>query len=92
MKVMKDQLKVLMVLLFVLTVFDVAPRCDRPTCWWVFADGLFGRCQPPRQEPVRYQVSVQVLHRLQEVLKDLMVRGECPPPLQLSAGDTRGRS
>ncbi|KAG8004531.1 Receptor-type tyrosine-protein phosphatase-like N, partial [Nibea albiflora] len=39
------------------------------------ADGLFGQCQPPHQEPVRYQVSVQVLHKLQEVLKDLMVQG-----------------
>ncbi|KAM9334309.1 receptor-type tyrosine-protein phosphatase-like N [Symphorus nematophorus] len=39
------------------------------------ADGLFGQCQGPRQEPVQYQVSVQVLHKLQEVLKDLMVQG-----------------
>ncbi|KAM8722376.1 receptor-type tyrosine-protein phosphatase-like N isoform 5-T5 [Acanthopagrus schlegelii] len=38
-------------------------------------DGLFGQCQSPHQEPVQYQVSVQVLHRLQEVLKDLMVQG-----------------
>ncbi|TKS66502.1 Receptor-type tyrosine-protein phosphatase-like N [Collichthys lucidus] len=38
-------------------------------------DGLFGQCQPPHQEPVRYQVSVQVLHKLQEVLKDLMGKG-----------------
>uniref|UniRef100_A0A671YYN6 Protein tyrosine phosphatase receptor type N n=1 Tax=Sparus aurata TaxID=8175 RepID=A0A671YYN6_SPAAU len=39
------------------------------------ADGLFGQCRSPHQEPVQYQVSVQVLHRLQEVLKDLMVQG-----------------
>lgn len=39
------------------------------------ADGLFGQCQAPHQEPVQYQVSVQVLHKLQEVLKDLMVQG-----------------
>uniref|UniRef100_A0A8C4I9M9 Protein tyrosine phosphatase receptor type Nb n=1 Tax=Dicentrarchus labrax TaxID=13489 RepID=A0A8C4I9M9_DICLA len=39
------------------------------------ADGLFGQCQPPHQEPVQYQVSVQVLHKLQEVLKGLMVQG-----------------
>ncbi|XP_030265636.1 receptor-type tyrosine-protein phosphatase-like N isoform X3 [Sparus aurata] len=38
-------------------------------------DGLFGQCRSPHQEPVQYQVSVQVLHRLQEVLKDLMVQG-----------------
>nr|XP_046238650.1 receptor-type tyrosine-protein phosphatase-like N isoform X3 [Scatophagus argus] len=38
-------------------------------------DGLFGQCQAPHQEPVQYQVSVQVLHKLQEVLKDLMVQG-----------------
>lgn len=39
------------------------------------ADGLFGQCQTPHQEPVQYQVSVPVLHKLQEVLKDLMVQG-----------------
>ncbi|KAM4538463.1 receptor-type tyrosine-protein phosphatase-like N isoform 1-T1 [Fundulus diaphanus] len=38
-------------------------------------DGLFGRCQAPRQEPVQYRVSAPVLHKLQEVLKDLMVQG-----------------
>uniref|UniRef100_A0A1A8J4Y3 Protein tyrosine phosphatase, receptor type, Nb n=1 Tax=Nothobranchius kuhntae TaxID=321403 RepID=A0A1A8J4Y3_NOTKU len=38
-------------------------------------DGLFGQCQVPNQEPVQYQVSVPVLHKLQEVLKDLMVQG-----------------
>ncbi|XP_005919946.1 receptor-type tyrosine-protein phosphatase-like N isoform X1 [Haplochromis burtoni] len=38
-------------------------------------DGLFGQCQAPHQEPVQYQVSVPVLHKLQEVLKDLMVQG-----------------
>ncbi|XP_051798337.1 receptor-type tyrosine-protein phosphatase-like N isoform X2 [Acanthochromis polyacanthus] len=38
-------------------------------------DGLFGQCQDPQQEPVQYQVSVPVLHKLQEVLKDLMVQG-----------------
>ncbi|KAM9835991.1 LOW QUALITY PROTEIN: receptor-type tyrosine-protein phosphatase-like N [Aulostomus maculatus] len=38
-------------------------------------DGLFGRCRSPNQEPVQYQVSVPLLHRLQEVLKDLMVQG-----------------
>ncbi|KAM6958588.1 receptor-type tyrosine-protein phosphatase-like N isoform 6-T6 [Tautogolabrus adspersus] len=38
-------------------------------------DGLFGQCQAPRQAPVQYQVSVPVLHKLQELLKDLMVQG-----------------
>ncbi|XP_068165514.1 receptor-type tyrosine-protein phosphatase-like N isoform X2 [Antennarius striatus] len=38
-------------------------------------DGLFGQCQAPHQKPVQYQVSVPVLHKLQEVLKDLMVQG-----------------
>ncbi|XP_023820256.1 receptor-type tyrosine-protein phosphatase-like N isoform X2 [Oryzias latipes] len=38
-------------------------------------DGLFGQCQDPLQEPARYQVSIPVLRRLQEVLKDLMLQG-----------------
>ncbi|RVE75210.1 hypothetical protein OJAV_G00014350 [Oryzias javanicus] len=38
-------------------------------------DGLFGQCQDPLQEAARYQVSIPVLRRLQEVLKDLMVQG-----------------
>ncbi|KAL2087860.1 hypothetical protein ACEWY4_016688 [Coilia grayii] len=38
-------------------------------------DGLFGQCRASRQEVVHYQVSVPVLHRLQEVLKELMVQG-----------------
>ncbi|XP_015249187.1 PREDICTED: receptor-type tyrosine-protein phosphatase-like N [Cyprinodon variegatus] len=38
-------------------------------------DGLFGQCRAPHQEPVQYRVSVPVLHKLQEVLKDLMVQG-----------------
>ncbi|XP_056883749.1 receptor-type tyrosine-protein phosphatase-like N isoform X2 [Takifugu flavidus] len=38
-------------------------------------DGLFGECQAAHQQPVQYQVSVQTLHKLQEVLKDLMVQG-----------------
>ncbi|XP_068446894.1 receptor-type tyrosine-protein phosphatase-like N isoform X2 [Clinocottus analis] len=38
-------------------------------------DGLFGRCQTPHREPVQYRVSVPVLHKLQDVLKDLMVQG-----------------
>lgn len=46
------------------------------------ADGLFGQCQAPHQEPIQYQVSVPVLHKLQEVLKDLMVQGESHGLLQ----------
>ncbi|XP_062384279.1 receptor-type tyrosine-protein phosphatase-like N [Sardina pilchardus] len=38
-------------------------------------DGLFGQCRSSQQEVVQYQVSVPVLHRLQEVLKELMVQG-----------------
>ncbi|XP_026219802.1 receptor-type tyrosine-protein phosphatase-like N isoform X2 [Anabas testudineus] len=38
-------------------------------------DGLFGQCQAPHEEPVQYQVSVPILHKLQEVLRDLMVQG-----------------
>ncbi|XP_026157250.1 receptor-type tyrosine-protein phosphatase-like N isoform X2 [Mastacembelus armatus] len=38
-------------------------------------DGLFGQCQAPHQEHIQYQVSVPVLRRLQDVLKDLMVQG-----------------
>ncbi|XP_056157088.1 receptor-type tyrosine-protein phosphatase-like N [Lampris incognitus] len=38
-------------------------------------DGLFGQCQAPHQGHVQYQVSVPVLRRLQEVIKDLMVQG-----------------
>uniref|UniRef100_A0A3Q3NKP7 Protein tyrosine phosphatase receptor type Nb n=1 Tax=Mastacembelus armatus TaxID=205130 RepID=A0A3Q3NKP7_9TELE len=37
--------------------------------------GLFGQCQAPHQEHIQYQVSVPVLRRLQDVLKDLMVQG-----------------
>ncbi|XP_041119719.1 protein tyrosine phosphatase receptor type Na isoform X1 [Polyodon spathula] len=40
------------------------------------SDGLFGRCQDPlTRERVLYEVSVPVLHRLQEVLKQLMMLG-----------------
>ncbi|XP_061780106.1 receptor-type tyrosine-protein phosphatase-like N isoform X3 [Nerophis lumbriciformis] len=38
-------------------------------------DGLFGQCRAPHQDPVQYLVSVPTLHKLQEVLKDLMVQG-----------------
>ncbi|KAJ8003973.1 hypothetical protein DPEC_G00153970 [Dallia pectoralis] len=38
-------------------------------------DGLFGQCRQPQQEWVQYEVSVPVLHKLQEVLKELMMQG-----------------
>uniref|UniRef100_A0A667XEG7 Protein tyrosine phosphatase receptor type N n=1 Tax=Myripristis murdjan TaxID=586833 RepID=A0A667XEG7_9TELE len=39
------------------------------------ADGLFGQCQAPQQPPVQYQLSVPVLHKLQEVLRQLLMQG-----------------
>lgn len=38
-------------------------------------DRLFGQCRSSRQDQVQYQVSVPVLQRLQEVLKQLMMQG-----------------
>ncbi|XP_054651353.1 receptor-type tyrosine-protein phosphatase-like N isoform X3 [Dunckerocampus dactyliophorus] len=38
-------------------------------------DGLFGQCRARHQEPILYLVSLPTLHKLQEVLKDLMVQG-----------------
>ncbi|XP_029386099.1 protein tyrosine phosphatase receptor type Na [Echeneis naucrates] len=38
-------------------------------------DGLFGHCLTSKQDQVQYQVSVPVLKRMQEVLKQLMIRG-----------------
>nr|XP_020463328.1 receptor-type tyrosine-protein phosphatase-like N [Monopterus albus] len=38
-------------------------------------DGLFGQCRSSKQDLIRYQVSVLVLKRLQEVLKQLMQQG-----------------
>ncbi|XP_028327514.1 receptor-type tyrosine-protein phosphatase-like N isoform X2 [Gouania willdenowi] len=38
-------------------------------------DGLFGRCQDPQQDSLQYQLSVPLLHRLQELLKDLTLQG-----------------
>ncbi|XP_072301153.1 protein tyrosine phosphatase receptor type Na isoform X2 [Eucyclogobius newberryi] len=39
------------------------------------ADGLFGQCRTSGQDQVQYQVSVPVLKRMQEVLKQLMEKG-----------------
>ncbi|XP_026150511.1 protein tyrosine phosphatase receptor type Na isoform X1 [Mastacembelus armatus] len=38
-------------------------------------DGLFGQCRSSKQDQVQYQVSVPVLKRMQEVLKQLMQQG-----------------
>ncbi|XP_018580643.1 receptor-type tyrosine-protein phosphatase-like N [Scleropages formosus] len=38
-------------------------------------DALFGQCQDPTQQRVQYQVSVPVLQKLQDVLKQLMMQG-----------------
>ncbi|XP_022596723.1 receptor-type tyrosine-protein phosphatase-like N [Seriola dumerili] len=38
-------------------------------------DGLFGQCLSSKQDQVQYQVSVPVLKRMQEVLKQLMLQG-----------------
>nr|XP_046259028.1 protein tyrosine phosphatase receptor type Na [Scatophagus argus] len=38
-------------------------------------DGLFGQCLSSKQDKVQYQVSVPVLKRMQEVLKQLMLQG-----------------
>uniref|UniRef100_A0A669CFZ0 Protein tyrosine phosphatase receptor type Na n=1 Tax=Oreochromis niloticus TaxID=8128 RepID=A0A669CFZ0_ORENI len=40
------------------------------------SDGLFGQCRSSKQDQVQYQVSVPVLKRMQEVLKQLMLEGE----------------
>ncbi|CAL8340016.1 unnamed protein product [Boreogadus saida] len=41
--------------------------------WLCVADGLFGQCRSSKQDQVQYQVSVPVLKRMQEVLKQLMM-------------------
>ncbi|XP_061547687.1 protein tyrosine phosphatase receptor type Na isoform X2 [Phycodurus eques] len=38
-------------------------------------DGLFGQCRSSKQDRVWYQVTVPVLKRMQEVLKQLMLQG-----------------
>uniref|UniRef100_A0A9J8D6G8 Protein tyrosine phosphatase receptor type Na n=1 Tax=Cyprinus carpio carpio TaxID=630221 RepID=A0A9J8D6G8_CYPCA len=47
-----------------------------PPCVCVsVTDKLFGQCRSSRHDQVQYQVSVPVLQRLQEVLKELMLQG-----------------
>ncbi|KAI7808520.1 protein tyrosine phosphatase [Triplophysa rosa] len=50
--------------------------CVTDVCVCVI-DRLFGQCRSSRHEQVQYQVSVPVLQRLQEVLKQLMIQGIC---------------
>ncbi|XP_054887338.1 protein tyrosine phosphatase receptor type Na [Poeciliopsis prolifica] len=38
-------------------------------------DGLFGQCRSSKQDQIQYQVTVPVLKRMQEVLKQLMLQG-----------------
>ncbi|XP_057686035.1 receptor-type tyrosine-protein phosphatase-like N isoform X2 [Corythoichthys intestinalis] len=38
-------------------------------------DGLFGQCWAPHHDPIQYVVSAPALHKLQEVLEDLMAQG-----------------
>ncbi|XP_015259190.1 PREDICTED: receptor-type tyrosine-protein phosphatase-like N [Cyprinodon variegatus] len=40
-----------------------------------YDDGLFGQCRSSKQDQVQYQVTVPVLKRMQEVLKQLMLQG-----------------
>uniref|UniRef100_A0A668ADX3 Protein tyrosine phosphatase receptor type Na n=1 Tax=Myripristis murdjan TaxID=586833 RepID=A0A668ADX3_9TELE len=40
-----------------------------------FEYGLFGQCRGSKQDQVQYQVSIPVLKRMQEVLKQLMLQG-----------------
>ena len=40
-----------------------------------FSDGLFGQCRSSKHDQVQYQVTVPVLKRMQEVLKQLMLQG-----------------
>uniref|UniRef100_A0A8C4ETL9 Protein tyrosine phosphatase receptor type Na n=1 Tax=Dicentrarchus labrax TaxID=13489 RepID=A0A8C4ETL9_DICLA len=50
--------------------------CILFVCMCVFIpDGLFGQCRSSKQDQVQYQVSVPVLKRMQEVLKQLMLQG-----------------
>ncbi|KAG7502980.1 receptor-type tyrosine-protein phosphatase-like N isoform X1 [Solea senegalensis] len=50
-------------------------ECDHECCVCFIQDGLFGQCHSSKQNQVRYQVSVAVLKRMQEVLKQLMLQG-----------------
>uniref|UniRef100_A0A3Q2QE70 Protein tyrosine phosphatase receptor type Na n=1 Tax=Fundulus heteroclitus TaxID=8078 RepID=A0A3Q2QE70_FUNHE len=43
--------------------------------WQIWLYGLFGQCRSSSQDLVQYQVTVPVLKRMQEVLKQLMLQG-----------------
>ncbi|KAL4635776.1 receptor-type tyrosine-protein phosphatase-like N isoform X1 [Arapaima gigas] len=75
----------LCLVLCVMTVCSELGGCNRHGCLFekklcsrdqrCSDDGLFGQCQGPGQGRVQYQVSVPILQRLQEVLKQLMLQG-----------------
>ncbi|KAK9537483.1 hypothetical protein VZT92_005096 [Zoarces viviparus] len=62
---------VVMMLMMARSLSDIlrAYSCNIPK------DGLFGQCRTSKQDLVQYQVSVAVLKRMQEVLKQLMLQG-----------------
>ncbi|KAL3970093.1 cytoplasmic tRNA 2-thiolation protein 1 [Sarotherodon galilaeus] len=71
--------------LLLLTVLYQPGICDKYGCLFerklctrdqfCSDDGLFGQCRSSKQDQVQYQVSVPVLKRMQEVLKQLMLEG-----------------
>ncbi|XP_006802477.1 receptor-type tyrosine-protein phosphatase-like N [Neolamprologus brichardi] len=71
--------------LLLLTVLYQPGTCDKYGCLFerklctrdqfCSDDGLFGQCRTSKQDQVQYQVSVPVLKRMQEVLKQLMLEG-----------------
>ncbi|XP_030613395.1 protein tyrosine phosphatase receptor type Na [Archocentrus centrarchus] len=71
--------------LLLLTVLYQPGICDKYGCLFerklctrdqfCSDDGLFGQCRSSKQDLVQYQVSVPVLKRMQEVLKQLMLEG-----------------
>ncbi|XP_005918416.1 protein tyrosine phosphatase receptor type Na isoform X1 [Haplochromis burtoni] len=71
--------------LLLLTVLYQPGICDKYGCLFerklctrdqfCSDDGLFGQCRTSKQDQVQYQVSVPVLKRMQEVLKQLMLEG-----------------
>ncbi len=63
-------------------LYRSSPPCSKSK-WFVFVcvtDKLFGQCRSSRHDQVQYQVSVPVLQRLQEVLKELMRQGNTHTP------------
>uniref|UniRef100_A0A7N8YJZ2 Protein tyrosine phosphatase receptor type Na n=1 Tax=Mastacembelus armatus TaxID=205130 RepID=A0A7N8YJZ2_9TELE len=50
-------------------------HCNTLPGYNILCYGLFGQCRSSKQDQVQYQVSVPVLKRMQEVLKQLMQQG-----------------